>query len=118
MNVINLTPHPCVIFDVAGTTKIATLSPSGQVARVKTAATASGSISVGAEVPVVETTYGNVEGLPEPQDGAMYIVSVLVVTAQRMQGVRRADVVAPDTGPDSVVRDADGKIVGVRRFTR
>jgi hypothetical protein len=36
--------------------------------------------------------------------------------AQAVAG--RDDVVAPDTGPESVVRDAEGKIIGVRRFQK
>ena len=116
---MNLTPHPCVVFDDQGKNEIARIAPSGQVARVKTTATVAGAVSAaGNEIPVVETVYGSVEGLPEPQDGTFYICSVLVVTALRMQGISRPDVVAPDTGPDSVVRDGEGKIAGVKRFTR
>ena len=116
---INLTPHPCVVFDAAGVSEVARIAPSGQVARVKTTAIEAGQVvEAGIKIPVVSTTYGNVEGLAEPKDGMIYIVSILVVTALRMQGVNRPDVIAPDTGPDSVVRDQDGKIVGVRRFTR
>ncbi|MBU4387800.1 hypothetical protein KJ644_05060 [Candidatus Dependentiae bacterium] len=119
-DLVNLTPHPCVIFDDAGEEEIARIAPSGQVARVQTLAIPEREDFVidGHYVPVVATSYGEVENLPVPKDGTIYIVSVLVVTAFRMKGVTRTDVLAPDTGPESVVRDGEGRIMGVRRFTR
>ena len=55
--------------------------------------------------------YGEVEGLPEPQPGVLYIVSMLV--AQR---VMRADVVSPDSGPTAIREN--GQIVAVRALNR
>ncbi|MEM2991102.1 MAG: hypothetical protein QXQ02_07975, partial [Halobacteria archaeon] len=66
-------------------------------------------------IPVVKTTYGEVLDLPEPEPGVFYIVSGVVLSAV---GDSRQDLLAPDTGPASVVRDGDGKIVGVRRLRR
>jgi hypothetical protein len=86
--------------------------PSGTVARVSTQATPMGSVC---GIDVVKTTYGAVEGLPAADRRTTYVVSALVLAAL---GSERDDVVAPDTGPSSVVRDTEGKIVGVRRFTR
>lgn len=118
MAIINLTPHPCIVFDKEGKNVVVSIQSTG-VARVKTAATLVESVSAeGVEIQVVETTYGEVEGLPASQEGTFCICLILVVTALRTQGISRPDVIAPDTGPDSVVRDADGKILGVRRFTR
>jgi len=44
-----------------------------------------------------------------------YIVSSLV--AQALAG-KRNDLLAPDTSPQGVVRDEEGRIVGVKRFQR
>ena len=115
MNIINLTPHELTLIGEAEKI-IGRIAPTGQVARVKTLATEVGQVVVdGHTVPIVATTYGEVENLPEPQEDTTYVVSILVVQAL---GGRRSDVVAPDTGPQSVVRDALGQIKGVRRFTR
>ena len=45
--------------------------------------------------------------------GVIYIVALLV--AQVLAGTR-TDIICPDTGPDSAVRDEKGMIAGVRRF--
>ena len=69
-------------------------------------------------VPVYRTTYTEVEGLPEPEPGTVYIVSLLVLQALQARRVQRSDVVAPNTSPtpNGAVRDAQGRIVGVRSF--
>ncbi|MDP2812211.1 MAG: hypothetical protein Q8O32_00770 [bacterium] len=115
----NLTPHAMVVFGLDGTTEVARIEPIGSIARVLTQATDAGTVTIdGVEIPVVETAYGQVENLPEPQDGTTLVVSILVVSALKALGIVRDDVVSPDTGPQSVVRDGEGKIMGVKRFTR
>ncbi len=53
------------------------------------------------------TTYGEVEGLPAPEQDTVYLVSALV--AGRPAVVGRTDVFVPGTGPnDGAVRYADG----------
>jgi hypothetical protein len=66
-------------------------------------------------VPLVTTEYGEVEGLPAPQPGTIYIVSLVVL--QALAG-KRNDVVAPNTAPTPLgaVRDSQGRIIGVRSF--
>ena len=119
MILINLTPHDLALFDHEGKAEIARIPKSGNVARVLTQATEIDSVEVEMHhVSVVSTEYGKVEGLPEALEETMYIVSVLVTGALKALEIKRNDVVAPDTGPQSVVRDADGNILGVRRFTR
>lgn len=66
-------------------------------------------------VPVVSKSYGEVVGLPEPKKNVVLIVSVVVLNA--LAG-SRDDVVCPDTGKDSVVRDETGSVLGVRRFQK
>ena len=66
------------------------------------------------DIPLVRREFGEVTGLPEPQENVIYIVSSMVLAAVKYH---RRDVVAPDTGPDSVIRDDEGEIIGVKRFT-
>ena len=113
---VNLTPHDLVVYDEMGEEEIASLPRAGEMARVETQAKEVGEFSLnGHNVPLVETSFGDVVNLPEEKDGTIYVVSVIVVQAVRG---KRDDVVAPDTGPASVVRDDAGNIMGVRRFTR
>jgi len=117
--IVNLTPHELVLMDETGENEIAHIPVAGEAARVGTRATKIGQVEIdGHDVPVVETTFGETENLPEPLDDTTYVVSIIVLQAVR--GVRK-DVVAPDTGP-SAVRFADGpqkgQIKGVRQFTR
>jgi hypothetical protein len=110
MKMVNLTPHAiCVrVGD-----KELQFPPSGQIARVAASAEPCADVVIdGVEVPSVATRYGDVEGLPEPAEGTMYIVSALVLG--RVTG--RSDVVAPDTGP-TAIREA-GQVKAVVRFTR
>ena len=114
--VINLTPHEICL--VGEGDEVVTRIPSiGRVARVSTRATEQAQVEVeGHWVPIVSTQFGEVEGLPEPTpaEGTIFIVSSIVLAA--LKGARK-DVVAPDTGP-TAVRNADGTVKGVRRFTR
>lgn len=117
---VNLTPHEIVLMDDSGEKEIARIPVAGEAARVETRATQTGTVEInGVSIPIVSTQFGEVKNLPEPEDGVIYITSILV--AQALRG-KRDDVVAPDTGPDSAVRFADGpqkgQIKGVRRFTR
>ena len=60
----------------------------------------------GISLPIARCTYGDVQGLPEPMDDTIYIVSA--ITAQAVP--TRPDVFIVD---DSV-RDENGRIIGVR----
>jgi len=111
---VNLTPHSITVFDSLAEKKLAEIPPSGQVARVATKAEEVGVLPMGDfGIPINKVKYGPVESLPPPENGTIYIVSVLVL--QALKG-RRTDVMAPDTGPESVVRDENGRIAGVRAF--
>ena len=112
---VNRTPHP-IGLSVDGI--VTTISTSGTVARVSTLSGAQCGVLHGLPV-FLPPTFGAVEGLPEPQDGVVYIVSLLVASALQAAGVSRPDVVCPGTGPqDGAVRDAQGHIVAVTRFNR
>jgi hypothetical protein len=113
--IINLTPHAVNVIGKDGNI-ITSIPPTGKVARVRTVAIKTGTIEVdGHAIDVVSTSYGEVEDLPDSSPGIAYIVSALVL--QVLRGSRN-DVICPDTGPESVVRDAKGGILGVKRFIK
>ena len=62
-------------------------------------------------IKINSTSFGEVEGLPAPEDGTLFIVSALV--AQALKGVRNDLVV-----PDDTVRDDRGVIIGCKSFAR
>jgi len=108
--VVNLTPHE---INVAGVV----FPPSGTVARVATVQKDAGALVFdGHTFPVVHNTYGEVEGLPDPEPGTVYLVSALVLSALETQGIYRDDVFAPDTSPQGAIRGPDGQIKGVKRL--
>lgn len=106
MEIVNLTPHDINFVNAAGEA-VLTVPSSGTLARVSSRTIVTGSV---AGIPVTETEFGSVEGLPEPQDGIIYIVSALV--AQRCK--HRNDVFIPNES----VRDEKGRIVGCRSLGR
>jgi hypothetical protein len=100
---INLTPH---VLNV-GTMEI----PSTGLCRVKS----TNGIQLEDEL-YSGPQWGEVEGLPAPEEGVIYIVSMVV--AARV-GSSREDVFYPGTGPtDGAIRDEFGKIIGVTRLIR
>lgn len=103
----NFTPHEVTVF--SGEEVIERVQSIG-VARASEVCVDSKAIN---GIPTVAKRYYAVVGLPEPEGGVVYIVSLPV-----LQASDRPDLVCPDTGPDSVVRKKDGKILGVRRFQR
>jgi len=112
MKIVNLTPHDLTVYLTDDTTL--TIPASGTVARVAQAYTPLGTLDLGnAQVPLVATTFGTIQGLPDPQPGVLYVTSGLV--AQAAWNLGRTDVLAPDTG-SGAVRDDQGRILGVKRF--
>lgn len=109
MKIINLTAHAINV--VNGENNIA--YPSEGLARVKTEEKVIGSVD---GIPVVKTVYTTVEGLPEPQEDTVYLVSTLVLQALKASGVCRHDCLAPNTGISGAIRDEQGRIVGVKGF--
>lgn len=57
--------------------------------------------------------FGEVEGLPEKEEGVYVIVSLLV-----LQASDRGDLVAPASGHPECIRDEKGRIVSVPGFVR
>lgn len=100
----NLTPHAINIVDSEGR-NIKTIEPSG-LARVAAVTVAIGEVD---GIPLTRTEFGEVEGLPEPEDGTVFIVSALV--KQRVPN--RHDVVIPN----ELVRNEKGVIIGCKSLS-
>ena len=133
MKYVNLTPH------VVRLNSGLEIAPSGTVARVKLKQRVEAWIPpydperVEAWIPpydpdggverddgytagairIYRRIFDQVEGLPEPEKGTMYIVSGMVAAACR----NREDVVAPATGHEETVR-RDGQVWSVPGFSR
>src|SRR5690606_40778208 len=116
--IVNLTPHPIHLYapdtpDVVGPEHkpLYTIPPCGAYARITTTRTPSGTITVGGwlEVPLVETTYGKIVDLPDPEPGVLYLVSLACAT-----NAGRDDLIVVDR----LVRNSEGTVVGARGFGR
>ncbi len=103
----NYTPHVIRIEDETGER---TAFGSLGLARVAVSQTR---VESPGKFRMMRNEYGQVEGLPEPQEGVVYVVSGLVLDRAKAEG--RTDCVAPDTGRD-VIRDEKGQIEAVRGF--
>ena len=99
-NIVNLTPHT---INVLGCEPII---PSGDVARVNANVELVGSI---ADIPIYTTTYGEINGLPDPKDDTYYIVSRIVKNACQ----NRTDVLVPG----ELIRSESGAVIGCRGFS-
>lgn len=102
----NLTPHEINVHTPNG---VCTFKTSGQVARVESESEPVGTFRVdGLRVPVGRTVFGAPVNLPEPEEGVVLIVSMLV----RLAVPNRGDVVSPG----ELVRDELGRPVGCTGF--
>lgn len=110
MKLVNLTPHAINFVDETGR-PLVTIEPSGNLARVTAHTVTTGEVTVGEiTLPVTGTTYGEIEGLPAPEEDTIYIVSSIV--ASRCPD--RTDVFIPNES----VRDEKGRIVGCKSLGR
>lgn len=100
---INLTPHTLNIITPSGVVDIPT---SGDVARVDTKKSVVATVG---GIPILDTVFGGVTGLPPVTDGKFFIVSRIVKNAVS----DRKDVLVPG----APVRDDDGVIIGADGLT-
>lgn len=105
--IINLNKHTInVVIDG----EMAEIAPSGQVATVSVKSVQVGSVN---GIPLFRSEYGDIVGLPEPQDGVLYLVNMLV--GQRAASLLgRTDLIGPDSGP-SAIRE-NGQVKAVTQF--
>lgn len=102
-NILNFTPHALNVVGLDG--NVTTFSSVG-VARVATSSVSKDPIN---GFGVVATTFSDVTGLPDPQDGIYCVVSRLVLSA--CPG--RTDLLCPG----ELIRDVDGNVVGCKGFS-
>jgi hypothetical protein len=118
MRLVNLTPHQLNIYSLDGYAVIISIPPPPRgtpIPRVSTRAEIVGVVSLdGFQIPVRRIMYGDIENLPPPEKNTIYVVSTLVTLALREKGVERRDLLSPDTNDDSVIRDKDGRVLGVK----
>ncbi len=103
----NLTPHTVNIIGEDGALKAS--FPSEGIARATQVAEHAGELE---GVELVTMKFGATQDLPVPQEGIYYIVSVITANAAKAEG-RGADDLVITADP---VRDADGRIIGCKRF--
>ena len=107
MKIVNLTPHAINLMPEGPEGPVATIPPSGQVARCATSRVQVDTITVdGVTIPVNRTQFGEVTGLPDPQPDTIFVVSAVVAQAVP----NRADVFIVD----DAVRDEQGRIIGAK----
>lgn len=111
MKLINVTPHR---IDLIIEHHSIIIPPSGIIARcsVETAPQqpiTSSFDGIDFDVPFSKSSLGDIVGLPAPQEGVLYISSVVV--AQKCKEIGRNDVIVPE-----VLRDQSGNIYGCKGF--
>jgi hypothetical protein len=107
--IINLTPHAVTLMPEGPGGPQVVLEPSGTVARCAVERESVSSVRVnGVDIPINRTRFGQVEGLPEPRPGVLYLASALAAQAATASG--RTDVVMVD----DPVRDDQGRVIGAR----
>lgn len=129
INYVNLTPHEIVI--VRPERETLRIPPSGTVLRVKTesleVSRTKDGIPIHKVVPLAEslsdamwTIRSHLYTPDEPWLCNYVILSGLALDwlEPRLTDEESVRVLAPDTGPGSVVRDAHGRIAGVQAFRR
>lgn len=106
--IVNLTPHAINLL-VDG--KEIVIQPSGTIARAATNRKRVGTIRIdGVDVPINQTVFGDVTGLPDPEPDTVFIVSMLIAQAVP----HRDDVFIVD----DTVRDQEGRIIGAKALAK
>jgi hypothetical protein len=100
---INLTPHTINIFDEGGKEQVLSTPPSGTIARCTVE-----NIKIDEKkgIPLFKSSFGEVIDLPDPKDGTIYIVSMLIRSALP----NRKDLASPG----QLLRDEDGRPIGCK----
>lgn len=106
MTFINCTPHPITLLG-SDNEVIISLSKGEVVPRLSQSTK---QVDVVEGVSITETSFGEIQDLPEPKEGVLLIVSRLVLTACP----NRKDLVVPN----ELVRDSDGNIKGCKSLAR
>lgn len=101
--IVNLTPHALNIHTENG---IITVPPSGQVARLQTISRPCPPVQ---GIPTEITSFCGAEGLPEPEEGTIFVVSLMVA-----ESAWRDDVFSPG----ELIQDDQGRPIGCQGLRR
>lgn len=104
---VNLTPHPINLYGPEPGHVLATIPPSGTVARLATIDLGTNETAAGQPYELVE--YGHAHDLPQPAPGVHYVVSLVVALA-----VHRDDLLTPY----HEVRNEQGTVIGCRMLQK
>jgi hypothetical protein len=120
MKLVNLTPHPVRLYTADTPDQVddpdhgvlLTLPPSGKFARLGESVLGEDTVVTeeGVRVPVSLVSYAEIQGLPKPQEGVVFVVPLM--TALAASG--RQDLLVPY----EQVRNQEGTVVGCRRLGR
>jgi len=106
----NLCPHPVHLYD--GSRRVMSI-PSHGVARCEESPAPKGIVSVGGvQVPMWDTDFGRVVGLPDPEPWVLLVVSPVLASCRAVLG--RSDLVVPF----DLVRNDEGTVIGARGLAR
>ncbi len=104
---VNLTPHPVTLVREDGCVVELSAAPKDKVPRCTETVQQVGEIEAGdLRIPVIRKSLGQVDNLPDPEEGTVFIVPLAVAQAARHRG----DLLVPN----DTVRDEQGKIIGCR----
>ncbi len=110
---VNLTGHPVRIYGGSG--RVTTIPASGVFIRVEEEPRVALRIRGGGDlISIVESTFGDVHGLPEQVPGVLYIVSRLVAS----MAPDRQDLVFPDRAVKNKGMNGSTVLAGCRAFAR
>jgi len=108
INVINCTPHDVNLITESG---VIVFKKSGIIPRLSEQQEKISSIDInGTEIDIVKKSFLEPEGLPEPRQNTLYIVSALVAGACK----NRDDLVVPN----DIIRDEEGRIIGCKNLAK
>ena len=108
IKLVNCTPHDVNLVTTNGSI---TFPRSGIIPRLTEQQKKINSInSNGIEIDIMQKSFSEVEGLPEPKEGTIFIVSALVAGAVK----NRDDLVIPN----DTIRDEAGRIIGCKNLAR
>ena len=112
MRFINLTPH-VINVQPAASDALVPIPPSGNIARVSKVSTLKGHLdTLFGSIELFSDEFGDVEGVPDPEEGVLLIVSGLVAAHPTISG--RDDVIRPG----DLIRDENGRPIGCKGFKR
>lgn len=118
MKIINLTPHTVNIVDQTGNT-IATFPSEGN-ARANQTEKLVGSVN---GICLFSVEFGETVGLPEPEEGVKYVVSIITANAAKAAGRDTSDLLLTtklvrkdENGVIATGMTAKGQIIGCEGF--